>query len=110
MPLSSAQQEVVDAAQRFKVIVAGRRFGKTFLSINRLCYEARIPDRTVWYVAPTYKQAKMIAFKALKRKLTDLRWLRKSKSNKSTSVSLRARSEKFSVGGMGLCAGWGWMA
>lgn len=77
MPLSIPQKTIVEAPQRFKVVVAGRRFGKTHLSIRELCYHAREPDKTVWYVAPTYKQAKMIAFKALKKKLTELRWARK---------------------------------
>jgi hypothetical protein len=109
MPLSQAQQEVVDAEQRFKVIVAGRRFGKTFLSINRLCYEARIPDRTVWYVAPTYKQAKMIAFKALKRKLTQLRWAKKINETElsfelknGSIIALKGADNYDSLRGIGL--------
>jgi hypothetical protein len=109
MPLSNAQQKVVEAPQRFKVIVAGRRFGKTFLSINRLCYEARLPDRTVWYVAPTYKQAKMIAFKALKRKLTQLRWARKINETElsfelknGSTISLKGADNYDSLRGIGL--------
>ena len=109
MPLSLAQQEVVNADQRFKVIVAGRRFGKTFLSINRLCYEARMPDRTVWYVAPTYKQAKMIAFKALKRKLTQLRWAKKINETElsfelknGSTIALKGADNYDSLRGIGL--------
>ena len=109
MPLSLAQQRVVLAPQRFKVIVAGRRFGKTFLSINRLCYEARLPDKTVWYVAPTYKQAKMIAFKALKRKLTDLRWAKKINETElsfelknGSTISLKGADNYDSLRGIGL--------
>lgn len=109
MPLSAAQQRVVEAPQRFKVIVAGRRFGKTFLSINRLCYEARMPDRTVWYVAPTYKQAKMIAFKALKRKLTQLRWAKKINETElsfelknGSTICLKGADNYDSLRGVGL--------
>jgi hypothetical protein len=109
MALSAAQQQVVSAPQRFKVIVAGRRFGKTFLSINRLCYEARLPDRTVWYVAPTYKQAKMIAFKALKRKLTQLRWAKKINETElsfelknGSTIALKGADNYDSLRGIGL--------
>ena len=109
MALSAAQQKVVEAPQRFKVIVAGRRFGKTFLSINRLCYEARLPDRTVWYVAPTYKQAKMIAFKALKRKLTQLRWAKKINETElsfelknGSIIALKGADNYDSLRGIGL--------
>lgn len=109
MALSAAQQQVVSAPQRFKVIVAGRRFGKTFLSINRLCYEARLPDKTVWYVAPTYKQAKMIAFKALKRKLTQLRWAKKINETElsfelknGSTIALKGADNYDSLRGIGL--------
>ena len=109
MALSAAQQQVVSAPQRFKVIVAGRRFGKTFLSINRLCYEARLPDKTVWYVAPTYKQAKMIAFKALKRKLTQLRWAKKINETElsfelknGSIIALKGADNYDSLRGIGL--------
>jgi hypothetical protein len=48
-------------------LVAGRRFGKTFLSLVELCQAAWSPGRLVWYVGPTYKQAKRIAWKPLKQ-------------------------------------------
>lgn len=77
MPLSKAQQEIVLAPQRFKVVVAGRRFGKTHLAIRELCFHAKEPEQTVWYVAPTYRQAKMITWKKLRKKLVDLKWAKK---------------------------------
>ena len=66
MPLSPAQTKIVEAPQRFKVVIAGRRFGKTHLSIRELCYNARLPNKDVIYCAPTYKQAKNIVWKKLK--------------------------------------------
>ena len=54
MPLSKAQDTVANNPTRFRVVVAGRRFGKTHLSIRELCYHAKDPDKDVWYVAPTY--------------------------------------------------------
>lgn len=57
---------------RFRVLVAGRRFGKTTLAINEL-YQAAInnPGSLSIYVAPTYRQAKQIAWKMLKSVVSD---------------------------------------
>lgn len=47
-------------------MVAGRRFGKTVFAINELINNALLFPRTKnWYVAPTYRQAKEIAWKML---------------------------------------------
>jgi hypothetical protein len=64
--LKPPQWQVFDSKARFRVLVAGRRFGKTFLSLVELCRAAWSPGRLAWYVAPTYKQAKRIAWKPLK--------------------------------------------
>jgi hypothetical protein len=109
MPLSVAQQKIVEAPQRFKVVVAGRRFGKTHLSIRELCKHARLPDRTVWYVAPTYRQAKMITWKKLRKKLVDLRWAKKINETElsielknGSTISLKGADNYDSLRGIGL--------
>jgi hypothetical protein len=109
MPLSNPQQTIVDAPQRFKVVIAGRRFGKTHLSVRELCKAARLPDKEVWYVAPTYKQAKMIVFKKLRKKLQDLRWVSKiNETNMSfelkngSTISLKGADNYDSLRGVGL--------
>jgi len=71
--LKEPQWTVFRCDQRFRVLVAGRRFGKTFLALVELCQAAWAPGRLAWYVAPTYKQAKRIAWKALK-KMTQSYW------------------------------------
>jgi hypothetical protein len=71
--LKRPQWKVFRSDQRFRVLVAGRRFGKTFLALVELCRAAWDPGRLAWYVAPTYKQGKRIAWKALK-KLTQPYW------------------------------------
>ena len=65
--LKRAQWRVFRCDQRFRVLVAGRRFGKTYLALVELCKAAWGPGRLVWYVAPTYKQAKRIAWRPLKQ-------------------------------------------
>lgn len=109
MPLSSPQQTIVEAPQRFKVVIAGRRFGKTHLSVRELCKAARLPDKEVWYVAPTYKQAKMIVFKKLRKKLLDLRWVTKINETSlsfelknGSTISLKGADNYDSLRGVGL--------
>lgn len=59
--------EFHDAPQRFKVLVMHRRAGKTVASVNHLIREALCNDSTRYaYIAPTYKQAKGIAWDGLK--------------------------------------------
>ena len=65
--LKPPQWTVFRSDARFRVLVAGRRFGKTYLALTELCQAAWNPDRLAWYVAPTYKQAKRIAWKPLKQ-------------------------------------------
>jgi len=48
---------------RFRVVVAGRRFGKTFLCTAELIRAAWSGEaKNCWYIAPTYKAAKEIAW------------------------------------------------
>jgi hypothetical protein len=109
MSLSLPQQTIAKSEKRFICVIAGRRFGKTFLAIRQLCYHARMPDQEVWYVAPTYKQAKMIVWRKLKQRLQDLRWINKineselsiSLKNGST-ISLKGADNEDSLRGVGL--------
>ena len=88
MILSQTQQQVADSKKRFKLVTAGRRWGKTFLSIREIAYQAREPNRLIWYVCVSYRAAKMIVWKELKNRLLDLRWV--DKINESElSVTLK---------------------
>lgn len=64
--LSRWQTKVWKDPSRYKVLNLGRRSGKTLLSIIRLIYEATQKKCTVWYVSPTYRQSKEIAWLMLK--------------------------------------------
>ena len=66
MQLTLPQSEILLNYSRFKTVVAGRRFGKTFLSVNMLLQAAVTgKDKHCWYVAPTYGSAKEIAWDML---------------------------------------------
>jgi hypothetical protein len=65
--LSEAQGEVHNSPARFRVLVAGRRFGKTQLALVELLQAAcNDPGRVCCYLAPSYRQAKRIAWERLK--------------------------------------------
>jgi Terminase large subunit, T4likevirus-type, N-terminal len=64
--LKAPQREVFLSPHRFRVLVAGRRFGKTYLANVELLRAASGRGRTAWYLAPTYRQAKRIAWNRLK--------------------------------------------
>ena len=109
MALSLAQETIAKSDKRFRVVVAGRRFGKTHLSIRELCFHARKPNQEVWYVAPTYRQAKQIVWRKLKYKLQDLNWAKKINESELTIllkngsvISLKGADNADSLRGVGL--------
>ncbi len=64
--LHSCQGTVFRSTSRFKVLAAGRRFGKTILACVILFVEClKVKDGLFWYVSPTYRQTKQIAWKIL---------------------------------------------
>lgn len=64
--LRPAQMAVFRSPARFRVLVAGRRFGKTQLALVEMLRASAGKGRKVWYVAPNYRQAKRIAWERLK--------------------------------------------
>lgn len=65
--LHEKQLEVFNDTTRFKVVAAGRRFGKSRLAAWTLLIEAlKSKTKDVFYIAPTYQQAKDIMWAMLK--------------------------------------------
>ena len=63
MQLTKPQSNIFVSPARFVSVVAGRRFGKTFLAVGSLIRAAvKAPNQNVWYVAPTYGAAKEICW------------------------------------------------
>ena len=74
--LHPAQQEIFVADNRFKVVGAGRRFGKSYLARVKLITKALestnefgydLSDKACYYIAPTFNQAKDIMWQSLKQ-------------------------------------------
>ena len=79
------------------------------MSIRELCRFARIPEREVFYVAPTYRQAKQIVWKKLKKKLVELKWAKKVNETElsillknGSTISLKGADNFDSLRGVGL--------
>ncbi|MEX0595144.1 MAG: terminase family protein, partial [Candidatus Paceibacterota bacterium] len=66
------QRQVLQNLSKIKVIAAGRRTGKTTLAVNRLIFEALRTKNEFWYISPSYKQSKQIAWQMLLEKLNEL--------------------------------------
>jgi hypothetical protein len=64
--LTLPQSRVFESKKRWKVVCAGRRFGKTHLAVVELLRAATSgKDKTCFYVCPTYSMAKEIAWDML---------------------------------------------
>jgi len=65
--LHDAQMEIFTSPKRFKIASCGRRFGKSYLAAWVLIINALKSDsKDVFYVAPTFQQAKDILWSILK--------------------------------------------
>lgn len=78
--LHPKQAEVFNNDCRFRVVVAGRRFGKTKLSMLTMLAWATKKNQKIWYVAPTYKMAKQIMWNDLKS-WVPREWVSKTREN-----------------------------
>ena len=109
MGLTLPQKQVIDCKSRFRVLISGRRFGKTYVAINELAKFARIPNRKVWYVAPSYRQAKSICWVDLKEKIIKHNWHIKINDSdlsillkNNSLIALRGADNEQSLRGVGL--------
>jgi hypothetical protein len=92
MKLTPAQSTVANDSSRFKVLVTGRRFGKTHLSIRELCRSAATkPGSINWYISPSYRMSKQITWLQLIDKLTQLRWI-DTKNEAELTIRLKNKS------------------
>ncbi len=68
MILHPAQRQIAQDRHRFRVVNCGRRTGKTTLAILEMVGKAVYKDDTrICYIAPTYQQARDIAWQELKK-------------------------------------------
>ena len=109
MPLSTAQKVIGDDETRFRVVVAGRRFGKTYLSVREMAKFGRFPKRKIVYIAPSYRQGKQTVWADLKTRLGDLGWIKRVNETELTitlingsQIMLRSADNYDSMRGLGI--------
>ena len=84
---------------RFRVVVAGRRSGKTHLSLTECVLLAcRRPGANIFYLAPTYRQAKQVAWDALKAMIEPLGILARRPNESELTLYLTNGSAIFLKG------------
>jgi len=90
-------------------MVAGRRFGKTYLALVELLKQSiNTPDQLCWYVAPTYKASKNIAWLLLQKLLPPEYIAKKNESELSvkllngSTIALKGAENADSLRGVGL--------
>src|SRR6478672_9952174 len=90
--LKPAQAKVFQNEQRFTIVVAGRRWGKTWTAVWWLVVNAfGGSGRICYYVAPNYRQAKRIAWDILNRMIPAE--ARRSTSRMELSIELHNGSK-----------------
>lgn len=103
----SAGQVFKDTA-RFRALIAGRRFGKTRLIMLELLRAASEPGKNIWYIAPTYRQARQIMWSCLKTEIPQEYILKCNETDLSmtlvtgSTISLRGADNPDSLRGVSL--------
>jgi hypothetical protein len=91
-------QKVIDQnPARFKLIRAGRKFGKSTLAEFRCIKKLGTPNSRVWFCGPTYRQSKLIAWEDFKR-LIPREALAKKPNETDLIITLKNGSQLFVMG------------
>lgn len=102
MILTLAQAKIAKDKHRFRIINCGRRFGKTTLAVEEIKGKALSREARICYIAPTYQQARDIAWAMLVKELKPI-----IKKVNESRLELKVRNVK---GGKSLIQLRGWEA
>tara|TARA_R100000084_G_C4641593_1_gene144175 strand:+ start:134 stop:1339 length:1206 start_codon:yes stop_codon:yes gene_type:complete len=72
--LTKERKEILTHPARFKVITAGRRFGKSVLGLAFLLKGRMQQGENRWYITPTYRQGKITVWPTLKQIMRNRGW------------------------------------
>lgn len=109
LKLHKFQKRVMADPTRFRVVVAGRRWGKTQVAkISLIMAAARKKRQKVWYVAPTYQMARQILWDDLLSSIPKT-WIVKINETRmdiklvnGSTISLKGADKPDSLRGVGL--------
>ena len=96
--LTKPQHKVSSSKKRFRVLVSGRRFGKTYLCITEMMKYAAKVKQNIWYVAPTFKMAREIVWSQLKEMLYSFNWIDNINESNLT-ITIKKTGSKISLKG-----------
>ena len=96
--LTKPQHEVSLSDKRFRVLVSGRRFGKTYLCITEMMKYASKVKQNIWYVAPTFKMAREIVWSQLKEILHSFNWV-DTINESNLQITIKKTGSKISLKG-----------
>ena len=96
--LTKPQLKISSSKARFRVLISGRRFGKTYLAVTEMMKYASQPNKRIWYVAPTFKMAKDICWSALKEMLNQFNWIEDINETTMT-ITIRQSNSTISLKG-----------
>lgn len=92
-----AQLKVKQSPARYKILRAGRKFGKTTLAERVAMDGIGPPNSTWWHIAPTYKQAKLISWEKFKR-IIPPEAMGKKPNDTDLIITLKNGSQLFLMG------------
>ena len=96
--LTKPQLKVSQSDRRFRVLISGRRFGKTFLCITEMMKYASRVKKNIWYVAPTFKMAREIVWSKLKEVLHQFNWI-ETINESNLQIIIKKTGSKISLKG-----------
>lgn len=95
LSLTPCQQRIFDNPSRYKIIRAGRKFGKTTYALYQALKWLGPPNSKVWFLTSTYKSGKLIAWAEFKRLIPPEAM--KRKANDTDLTILLKNGSEFSV-------------
>lgn len=106
--LHPKQVEVFRHPARFRVVVAGRRWGKTQLAKIAIMSRATLKKKLIWYVAPSYRMAKQIMWPELIESIPK-KWIKRINETtltivlkNKTRIELKGADNPDSLRGVGI--------
>lgn len=97
LTLTPAQHLIDISPARFKIVRCGRKFGKTTYAEKKALDWMSKPNSVVWYVSPTIKQGKIIAWAELKRMIPQ-EALGKKPNDTDLVITLKNGSQLYLMG------------
>lgn len=106
--LHPGQMDVYQNKARFRVVVAGRRWGKSHLAKIEIIRAASKPKQLVWYIAPSYQMARQIMWQTICEEIPR-QWVKRIHETMMTIwlkngsvIQLKGADKEDSLRGVGL--------